>query len=270
MRVPAFAKVNLGLAVLARRPDGFHEIETLMARVALHDVVEMEAAADGVSLSVEGADLPTDDGNLAVRAARAYLGTSAGITIRLRKSIPVAAGLGGGSSDAAAVLRGLAELYPGAGDPTSIAPGLGSDVPFFVANVPAALATGRGETLRLVSLPRLHLVLVDPGVPVSAHDAYAALSGTGGRLPIEATIAGLTGSGPLRLRNDLQAGVVALHPVIEEVTSALAGAGLRGVSMSGSGSTCFGVALGADRARRAASELRAANPGWRTFATHTT
>lgn len=269
LRLFAYAKVNLGLAVLAQQPDGFHAIETLMARVALHDVVDMNEADRGVTLSVLGADLPEDDRNLAVRAARAYLGPSAALAIRLRKAIPVAAGLGGGSSDAAAVLRGLATLYPGAADPVAIAPDLGSDVPFFVADVPAAFATGRGEKLRAVSLPRLNLVLVDPGVPVSAGDAYAALSGPGVPLPLQATVAGLAGTGPVCLRNDLQVGVAALHPVIADVLRALEGAGLRGVSMSGSGSTCFGIALDAAAAQRAASGLRAAQPGWRTFATQT-
>ena len=167
--VKAHAKVNLGLNIVAKRGDGYHEIDTLMARLKLHDVVTLEptdnSVVQGVTLSVSGADLPEDASNLAYRAAQRYLeaaGETRGIRLSLDKHIPVAAGLGGGSSNAAAVLRGLAELYTSEVDLEALAKVLGSDVPFFLLNTPAARGRGRGEKLEPLPLPTLHLVLVNP------------------------------------------------------------------------------------------------------------
>ncbi|HWG85420.1 MAG TPA: 4-(cytidine 5'-diphospho)-2-C-methyl-D-erythritol kinase, partial [Deinococcales bacterium] len=138
------AKVNLGLAVLGRREDGYHEIESLMATLDVGDDIEAMAAASGVELAVEGADLPAGPDNLAYRAAERYLaaaGHPGGVSLRLVKRLPVAAGLGGGSSDAAAVLRALGRLYPAGVDLLAVAAGLGADVPFLVRGG-AAVASG--------------------------------------------------------------------------------------------------------------------------------
>lgn len=265
----AHAKVNLGLSVLARRGDGFHEIETLMARISLHDEIRLEPTDGGVELTVEGAELPTDDGNLAVRAARAYLasaGSDAGVRLHLRKRIPIAAGLGGGSSDAAAVLRGLDAAIGADVDLAALAKALGSDVPFFLADVPAALARGRGERLEPVDLPPLDLVVLSPPEPVSAAEAYAALQSFTPRLKLGPLLERLRRGEEPGLVNALQPGVVRAHPVVREAIRALRDAGLRGAGMSGSGSSCFGLATDAAEAERIAARLEAAYPAWSAVA----
>ena len=115
MLVKSYAKVNLGLNIIAKRGDGYHEIDTLMAQVALHDEIILEPVSQGIHLQVEGADLPTDKTNLAYQAADLYLqmaNESRGVSMVLKKYIPIAAGLGGGSSNAGSVLRALSQIYP--------------------------------------------------------------------------------------------------------------------------------------------------------------
>ncbi len=276
-------KVNLGLAVLARRGDGFHEIETLFARLALGDMVEarllpgrrgevhLEVEADAYPGAPEWfarsvAELPTGVENIASRAASAYLAAAGpeagdhGVALRLTKRLPVAAGLGGGSSDAAAVLRALGRLLPSAIEARELAAGLGSDVPFFAADVVGAIAKGRGERLTTVSLPVLDLVLAKPALRVSAGAAYEALVGFSGRLRHEASLAALAGGTDPGWRNGLQAGVMRRHADVRELLAQLRDAGLRGVLMSGSGPTCFGVASSAEAAADVAAELRARRP----------
>lgn len=274
----AHAKVNLGLSVLGRREDGYHEIDTLFARLELHDEVRLEPRAHGVELEVRGADLPAGRGNLAYEAAQGYLeaaGAAGGVLIRLDKRIPVAAGLGGGSSDAAAVLRGLARLYPARYDPARHDPvgvdlltlgrALGADVPFFVRDLPAARARGVGERLSPLALPPLHLVLVNPGVAVSAGDAYGWLTGLGLPLELERLVPSLAAE-PV-YSNGLQPGVVAREPFIAQALAAVAEAGLRGPLMSGSGATCFGLAQDAAHAEGVAADLQRRHPQWWVRAT---
>ncbi len=174
MNLTAPAKINLSLRVLGKRPDGFHEIKTLMLPLSLHDRVELRRNNEsGLVFQCSDPSLPTDDSNLAVRAARLFfeaLGETPGVAITLEKAIPHGAGLAGGSSDAAAVLRGLSALW---GEPLSveklhaIAATLGSDVPFFLQGG-AAWCTGRGETVTPAPFPhRLRLLLFKPefGIP---------------------------------------------------------------------------------------------------------
>ena len=272
MIVKAHAKVNLGLNIVAKRGDGYHEIDTLMARLELHDTVTLEPTDSGVTLSVSGADLPEDASNLAYRAAQRYLGAAGetrGIRLSLEKRIPVAAGLGGGSSDAAAVLRGLSELYASDVDLEALAKALGSDVPFFLLDSPAARARGRGEKLERVALPTLHLVLVNPGIAVSAGDAYANLQNFSSRLNVERLLEKLNGGEEPGYLNALQAGVMLLEPTLRELIATLRATNLAGVMMSGSGSTCFGLARDAAHAQEVASDLARAHTGWWVRATHT-
>lgn len=298
--VAANAKVNLGLSVLARRGDGFHELETLMARLDLADEVDIELVGADVArergarsgplvrLEVKGdaapVDLPTDARNLVVAAAEAYLaahrdalvrhGASApeepgSVRVVLTKRVPVAAGLGGGSSDAAATLRGLARLLPVPGTTEDVnghlhdlAARLGSDVPFFLLDAAAALARGRGERLTPLTLPQLHLVLAKPpfGVPVSS--AYRALVGFSPRLKVDAIVSALARGEEPTWRNGLQPGVLREYPTIREVIAALKESGLRGCIMSGSGSTCFGVARDRGEAESVATALARTHPDW--------
>ena len=264
MRLKAYAKINLGLSVTAKRADGFHELDTLFARVSVFDSLRLEPASQGVQLIVTGAKLPTGPANLCYQAAEAYLklaGVKTGLSISLEKHIPVAAGLGGGSSNAAAVLRGLAELYPSDVDLLKLAADLGSDVPFFVLNIPAAHGQGRGEVLTPAALPAVHVVLANRGVHVSAGEAYRALRSFTSPLHLPDLIASLGTPAP-QLMNALEPGVLELYPDITEVLSDLRALGLRGVLMSGSGSTCFGLAASAGEAESAAAALKAKRPAW--------
>lgn len=272
LRVSAHAKLNLGLAVLGRRADGFHDIDTLFVRVGLHDDLYLKRSR-GVTGELigmaEGAafqELAMDEDNLALRAARSYLsaaGQPGGVEIGLVKRIPIAAGLGGGSADAAAVLLGLAWLYPRGLDLAPLALELGSDVQFFLSGHPAARGRGRGDLLEPVYLPRLHVVLANPGVAVSAAEAYrlnSSFSPEG--ISVEGLAVRLARGEEPGYRNDLQEAVVRARPVVGEVLSVLAGAGLEGVAMSGSGATCFGLADSARAASDALRRLRAARPEW--------
>lgn len=274
IELAAPAKINLGLAVVSRRNDGFHDIDTLMVKLDLSDRVRLEPLA---APEVRGAALPAsdpfvaarapamDDANLALRAARAYLeaaGWPGGVRVSLGKSIPIAAGLGGGSSDAGAVLRLLARLYPSDLDLARLAIGLGSDVPFFAMTAGAARARGRGEQLEAAAVPDGHAVLVNPGVEVSAGSAYAWRSGAYGGADIDEILADLQADRSPLLRNDLQPGVRARVPEVAAALSALAATDLEGVLMSGSGATCFGLARDAADARSTAAVLAARHPDW--------
>jgi 4-diphosphocytidyl-2-C-methyl-D-erythritol kinase len=197
LTLQAPAKINLTLRVLARRDDGFHGLETLFQAVDLQDTLEVSASPEpGVHLSVEGAELGPPPENLAWRAATAYLQWAGmqgfGVTIRLVKRIPAGAGLGGGSSDAAATLRALGALF---GDPLpperliQLAAALGSDVPFFMGDAGLALGLGRGEILTpLAPLPEAWVVLGLPPVELSTARMYgglaAAREAAGGGTPL--------------------------------------------------------------------------------------
>jgi 4-diphosphocytidyl-2-C-methyl-D-erythritol kinase len=272
MNIKSYAKVNLGLNIIAKRGDGYHEIDTLMARVGLHDQLRLEPSSGGIHLSVENAELPTGKANLAYRAAELYLQMayeSRGVNIHLTKNIPIAAGLGGGSSNAGSVLRALSQLYPSGVDTLAIARALGADIAFFVMDIPAARARGRGEKLEPVALPITYLVLANPGLQISAKDAYDHLQNFSACLKLESVLERLaTGEEPGYL-NALQSGVVLLYPAVREVLSALRKLGLRGVMMSGSGSTCFGVAPSSQDAQKTALQLQQDYPDWRVWATAT-
>ena len=272
------AKLNLGLHVTGRRDDGFHDIETLFARLELHDELTVAAhqevkgeiaAAPGIQLG----RLVMDSDNLVVRAVQAFrqaTGLKAGAHLRLLKRIPLAAGLGGGSSDAVAALRAMAELHPtvdlSEAELEVLALGLGSDLPFFLSDLPAAWGSGRGERLERAELPPLHVVLLNPGVAVSASEAYGLLAGFDPPIERELLLAELFADGESAPRNTLQAGVVEEYPVIGEALDALRETGLRGVMMSGSGPTCFGLATNGDDARRIAEGLRERYPEWWVWA----
>lgn len=285
----AHAKLNLGLAVIARRGDGYHEIETLMARISLADEVRVRVTGtpevtfeatyeEGAAGAVRaGAELPSGSANLAVRAAESYLSArhakapqsaDVGVHITLTKRIPIAAGLGGGSSDAAAVLRALAALLPCEVDVMTLARDLGSDVPFFLLDTALAVARGRGERLTPLEPPVVRggrrWVLGNPGFGVSAREAYEALVGFSPRLRVERLLGRLAAGEDPAWSNALQPGVLRLRPEVREVLAALRDAGLRGVVMSGSGPTCFGLAADAGEAEAVAAALRAAHPAWWT------
>ena len=279
-RVLAPAKVNLVLRVFDRRPDGYHEVDTVFQAIDLCDEVEVELGREGVRLDVEGAEhLGPEEENLAYRAAAALLrevAPSRGARVRLTKRIPVGAGLGGGSSDAAAVLRCLAELIGGSQPARlrALATELGSDVPFFLGESPLARGRGRGELLEpLRPLPPTHLVLVSPRVHVSTAGAYAALAEVrAGQAP---SVEGPDHVAPATwpemgslLHNDFEPVISAAHPEVRRALSALRASGAAGCLMSGSGSSCFGLFQDAGAARKVAEEL-ASRPAWTCTAVQT-
>ena len=267
MRLELFApaKINLGLAVTGRLENGYHTLDTVFAALEVGDAITLEAAGDGIELEVVGSDLPAGPENLVYRAAESYLqasGAGRGVRIRLEKRLPLAAGLGGGSSDAAATLRGLSRLYPADLDLHGLAVRLGADVPFFLEDG-ARRARGIGEVFEPVALPEVHLVLANPGVGISAREAYVGLNGRfGPELDVSAIVRALEGREAPPYRNDLEAPVLGAYPIVAEVKRELERAGLFGALMSGSGSTCFALARDATHALEAAARLESAHPDW--------
>ncbi|MRR51737.1 MAG: 4-(cytidine 5'-diphospho)-2-C-methyl-D-erythritol kinase [Rhodocyclaceae bacterium] len=251
------AKLNLTLEVLGKRPDGYHDIRSVFLAVTLADELEFAPRGDGrIVLDCNDPHLPVDERNLVVKAAlllrdacRLPAASGAGITVR--KNVPVGAGLGGGSSDAATALLALNKLWgAGAsrGEIAELGAQIGSDVPFFVL-ARAALVTGRGEHIEPQTFPHQHhFVVVYPGFPVSTAWAYRSLrSGlTNGPEYSKILLSHcLNGEGPERLaqffHNDFEPTVVRQHPQIAQAKGDLAAAGALGVMMSGSGSAVFGI-----------------------------
>ncbi|MGC8989302.1 MAG: 4-(cytidine 5'-diphospho)-2-C-methyl-D-erythritol kinase [Verrucomicrobiia bacterium] len=250
-------KINLLLNILGRRPDGFHQLETIMWPVPVFDELELDAAPGGVRFFCSDNTLPTDSSNLVVRATEAFLLRTRirpGVRIFLRKNIPVAAGLGGGSSDAAQTIVGLNRLF---GEPLDaaalheLAASLGSDVPFFLNPAPA-LATGRGEQIKHLEqfevLERLWLFLAYPGFGVSTRWAYqalqrfpTALNGSPGRAErmVSALQQGDLHAAMSELYNTLESPVLAKFPILQLYKEFLREAGAVAAMMSGSGSSTF-------------------------------
>ncbi len=259
------AKINLTLHVTGRRPDGYHLLDSLVVFADLGDRITVRRA-DRMRLEVTGpmaAGVPTDGGNLVLRAAQAAGVTGAEIT--LAKHLPAAAGIGGGSADAAAVLRALAHSH-GAAPPSGQALlGLGADVPVCLASVSARMSGIGAQLAPVPGLPPLAAVLVNPGIPVRTPDAFHALAGrTGPAMPPIPAFGDVAACCDwlAEQRNDLQAPVVAMVPAVGRVLEALRGAGARLARMSGSGATCFGLFASRDRADRAARTLSKAHPDW--------
>jgi 4-diphosphocytidyl-2-C-methyl-D-erythritol kinase len=282
IKVPAFAKINLGLRVHGRRPDGYHEIGTVFQTVTLRDTLTFQSATDGkLELVCSDPSIPADDSNLVLRAAAALrerFGVSRGARVELEKVIPAGGGLGGGSADAAVTLAALATLWEietGAGELAEIGAGLGADVPFFLTGG-TALGTGTGTDIRpLEDAPKMHLVVVAPGVRVSTAEAYGALGAPAltkveplVNLPVSRTEADFPDSLCDVWSNDFEAVVVRLHPEIGRAREALGVAGALRVMLSGSGSSVFGLFESEGEASRARAGLRA-EVGWRVFACET-
>lgn len=277
VEVAAPAKVNLSLLVGPLRSDGFHEVFTAMVPVTLADLVTARPAPSGAGLTVECAVAPGED-NLAARAVRELerrLERTFDVQLSITKRVPAAAGLGGGSSDAAAALTAVERLFAldlPARLRYEVAGAVGSDVPFFLWPGPQ-LAMGRGTVLKEIELPEpLHVVIGLPGLALPTADVYrwfserpapkrAALAerevfvGRTQRL-----VAGLAAARRPRdlaafIENDLEAPVVARHPLIAELGQRLRGAGALAAAMSGSGSSVFGLFASAARAQRACAAL---------------
>ena len=272
------AKVNLALAVRGRRDDGYHLLQSLAVFTQLADRIEVQGAGED-SFAAGGPfspDAPAGDGNLVVAARdalrAAFPGRLGPVAIRLHKLLPVAAGIGGGSSDAAAALKALSSLAGiSAGDRLAeIGLGLGADVPMCLTARPL-MAQGIGELIApLDGFPALPLVLANPGVALSTATVFAALQDReNAPLPplprnwsADALDAWLA-----QARNDLEPPALRLSPPIGNVLAALRQAGARLARMSGSGATCFGLFDTAQAARRAAAAMARSEPRWWIAAT---
>jgi 4-diphosphocytidyl-2-C-methyl-D-erythritol kinase len=277
LRDTAKAKINLTLEVLGRRPDFYHELKSLVAFAELGDAVELELQHD-LDLLVGGPFAGALSGdNLILTAAeaakRAYPALKLG-RFHLTKTLPVAAGLGGGSADAACALRLLARANPGSLDQESwreIAEGLGSDVPACLKSRPA-LITGRGEIVTPVrGFPPCAVVLANPGVQLAAADVYGVLTSSELLAPPEQPAESLDFRGRFeRLLdhaaprgNDLEPAALSLAPVIAEVLAALRRChGAHLARLSGSGPTCFALFATEGEAKHAAAELRTVHSNW--------
>jgi 4-diphosphocytidyl-2-C-methyl-D-erythritol kinase len=279
----ARAKVNLTLRVLGRRPDGYHELESVVAFAAVSDRLTLEPAAQ-TDLAVTGpgaADCGALNDNLVLRAARALGEKIEGLRgglFTLEKHLPAAAGIGGGSADAAAALRLLAahnDIPSEDARIMAVARATGADIPVCVASR-ACVMTGVGETLMPISLPPLPCVLVNPRLGVATKDVFAALGLKPGQLRtgltdvLEAIVWPKPGASAEVWRdvlaggvNDLEAPAIAVQPAIADVLGLLRDtAGVRLARMSGSGATCFALYRTEDEARAAADTLRREQPTW--------
>jgi 4-diphosphocytidyl-2-C-methyl-D-erythritol kinase len=258
--VEAPAKLNMSLKILGRRADGYHELVSLMVPVNIQDRLIFSSVSRGIHLSCQGIPVPATEKNLVFRAASAFfsrVGRNPSLSISLTKNIPVAAGLGGGSSDAAATLKTLNTMYHhplGAGELAETALGLGADVPFFLYNIPS-IARGVGERLEpLTNWPEFWYVVVTPPLSISTAWVY-------GNLKLELTVSENDYIvNPLRkdwadigdiLQNDLETVTAARYPVIASMKRILMDTGAEGALMSGSGPSVFGVFRSEEAARKA-------------------
>lgn len=270
LRLLAPAKVNLCLYVGAQRPDGYHELVTLMQPLDLGDELEIRPGGRGLHITCSDPSLANDD-NLVIKAARAWFqaaGLPEGASFHLEKKVPVAAGLGGGSSDAATALLGLNALF---GAPLAVedifklARGLGADVPFFLAGE-TCQCRGIGDIIEpWPDFPGLNYVLVNPGVAVSTAQVYAEYDLTWtNRRACHKIYRSNRNNTPWEwlLVNDLESVTMKAHPELGDIKSALSASGAQGVLMSGSGPSVFGVFDKNSQARRAAEELSGQGSWW--------
>ena len=268
------AKLNIRLKITGRRPDGYHNLVSIMAPVSLYDRIELQITSRKlITISCEGFSAPTDKENLAYRAAQAFFahtGIERGLSIKLKKNIPVAAGLGGGSSDAACVLKALNQIWSSplsARELAELALALGADVPFFLTEKPC-IVRGIGEILDPIEKwPKLWYIIVTPPIKVSTAWVYGNLNWS----PLESTgeleltkdeyqfiIANLKKKALVIgriLENDLERVTASHFPAIEDIKRALMDSGANGVLMSGSGPSVFGIFESKDQARQAKTDL---------------
>ncbi len=264
------AKINLCLSVRGKRPDGYHEVEMVMQMVGLYDDVTVSLRGKGISVLCDSGAVPSGERNIAWKAAEEMIklsGASCGLAVTIRKNIPVAAGLAGGSGNAAAVLAAANRLFDAGCSREQLAEigaRLGSDVPFFFYG-PLALARGRGEILTtLPALPKFWILLVNPGFETSTGWVYKNVNLRLTKKVDCTNIARLTvGKIATKLYNDLETVTAAAHPVIGQIEEALLAQGAMGARMSGSGPTVFGMFDTEGACRAAARAL--SREGWRLF-----
>lgn len=268
LRLNAYAKVNLALDVLGKRDDGYHDIETVLHTVVLHDVITLRESGDGIKVIADAEEVPSDATNLVYRAAallREEYKVPRPVEIDVRKQIPVASGLGGGSADAAVTLMGLCQMWKlrlDGRELAALAARLGSDVPFFLSGG-AALARGRGERVQsLPPLPPTWVVLACPRVSVLTEWAYGHFHGNDGaarpdtRALVEAIRRRDVPAVGRLLGNVFEEMIAARHPVIGQLKSRILRGEAYGAAMSGTGPSVFGLMANDAAAQRVAEDLR--------------
>ncbi len=272
IQVEANAKINLTLDILGLRPDGYHEVEMVMQSISLFDTIRLEKRPEGIDLHLDVSGLPADDTNLAWKAARLFLDVKkiqTGVFIDIKKRIPIAAGLAGGSADAAGVLIGMNRLFE-TGLPAEqlceLGEKLGSDVPFCVEGG-TMLATGRGEILRRLSdAPSIWVVLAKPPISVSTAWAYKAYDQVGTvchpdtkamlKAIADGNVKGITEN----LANVLEEVTMKAYAIVGDYKRTLTENGAVASLMSGSGPTVFALAKTRADAERAAASISSLDP----------
>jgi len=273
MEILSPAKINLFLHVTGKRPDGYHELITLMCCVGLYDSVTIDPGLKEISITCSDPKVPEDETNLAFKAASLFFKTlnkPEGVKISIKKNIPVGAGLGGGSSNAASVLSALNRYYdfPFSQDELiSMGLSIGADVPFFIYRKPA-IATGIGENLKAYErISKFHVLLVYPGFSVSTAEVYNNLNLGLTKCPKKLNYRSFIEQDfdiECHLCNDLETVAESRYPDIPAAKKALLSHGARGALMSGSGPTVFGLFSAADKAQRANQSL-SQNDKWQIF-----
>lgn len=281
MRLRALAKINLGLDVVGKRGDGYHEVRMVMQTIQMYDVLEIEKKAEpGITLTTNIPYVPTDERNLVYKAARMLMDEfhiEEGLTMNLEKFIPVAAGMAGGSSDAAAAFVGVNRIF-GLGlseeELMKRAVKVGADVPYCVMRG-TALAEGIGEKLtRLPRLPQCYVLVGKPGVNVSTKIAYENLNLNDPAM-VHPDIDGMVNAiheGDLdgmisRMGNVFEPGIIRRYPIIREIKALMENNGARKAMMSGSGPTVFGIFDSKEKMEQAATVLRDSKLAKTVFAT---
>ena len=282
LRLPSFAKINWLLQVLGKRPDGYHEILTVLQTISLADELSFDLSENsGIVLECDDPAIPVDQSNLIVKAAltlRERLQSTSGVHITLTKKIPAQGGLGGASSNAAVTLLALNILWRGELKRDAliqIASGLGADVPFFLAGG-RCVGTGTGANISaLADGPKQDLIVVTPNAVVSTANAYALLNAGSLTTPNSDSILSSSlaepvsaNSGQWPLRNDFERVIFEIEPEIGRVKIALLEAGARGALLAGSGSSVFGVFDNVAARDRAVDKLRC-EAGWKVFSCET-
>jgi 4-diphosphocytidyl-2-C-methyl-D-erythritol kinase len=278
IRIRAHAKINLDLRVLGEHADGYHEIRTVFQAIALHDTLTLAPRPGPFAIECATAGVPLDQTNLIWKAAQALwraarrMGDVRDVVVQLDKKIPIEAGLGGGSGDAAAALIGLSRLWRldvKASQLTDVAATLGADVPFFLSGG-TALGLGRGEEIYpLADLPRHYVILLVPGFGVSTANAYGWYDGDRdldrGVVREPQHVPGPWPSRAAQMINDLEPPICRRHPEIDQMKAALRRAGALAAAMSGSGSAVFGLFQKRADALRVVEKL--GGLGWRAMLT---
>jgi 4-diphosphocytidyl-2-C-methyl-D-erythritol kinase len=267
------AKINLFLRVLRKRTDGYHDIVSFMQKITLYDELTFLPRPAGIILKCPNSNLPVSEDNLIFRAAKAifsHTGCKSGIEITLMKNIPIAAGLGGGSSDAATTLLALNDICKFSlkkADLMKLGTKLGADVPFFIFG-DSAFATGIGDKLKAWgNVPKLNIVLINPCCSLSTKLVYEKLNLRLTKKRINYSIPRFFAVGDIirEMHNDLETVSLRMHPELTEIKQLLLRHGAQGAMMSGSGPTVFGIFTDENTAKKAAEAISKVSPQWLVF-----